>query len=335
MRRFCVVVLSAVVLAGCSSGSGGGPGPLSGGTALSRALGTVSDNPTTRAYVEFSTPAAAYKQSGGKLDNVYGEWGLMGAADLANYAQILPGTLGVDLNTAQTAVTAGNPPASTIALTGLSTDGLAAKLTDLGATKDPDGTYRFAADHQIPQQAMSSTDGKLQFLLAMNVVRIDGERVLAGRAAGDLANVSGSGRSLADNGDYSAVASCLGDPFAAVLTDTIPGSRRQTPEQQAGAPQPTAGVKALGIGVSGTEERICVRTDSDADAQQTADTVKQQLTTGSSQATLEKWSELIPGATVNPEGSVVRISYPAKASGYSAIKGLIQGDLPGLYGKAD
>ena len=315
---------AAVLLAGCSSSSSKSSAPP---TSLRGALEHISANDNTRAWVEYGRPKALLAANGGSSAKTpYGGASGYGESDLANYAQLLPPLVGFDPTTADVAVSAGQPPTRAGWLVGGVDASLVEQaLTKLGAKKDG-ATLRLAPDYQMDLNGPLSK--QLQGPMAiLNVVSVDGTSLRYGASSASLDLVgTSSGSTLGSDQTVTAVASCLGDPLAAVLTD-----------QPAGPSGPN---REIGIGVTGTSttdatEELCVATGSGDEATAMKTRLQTALTSGKSQRQNEKWSNLLTNAGVDLQpGNVVRLTaHPAPDGPATTLfQALVTKDLTSLVG---
>jgi hypothetical protein len=322
--RSLVAVTATALLVGCSSSSHHGSGSPS---SLRGALDQIVANDNTRAWVEYGRPTALLAANGGSATHTpYGGAAGFGESDLADYARLLPPLVGFDPTKADVAVSVGQPPTHAGWLVGgVDAGQVEQALTKLGAKKDG-AALRLAPDNQLDLDSPLSQ--KLQAPIAiLNLVAANGSslRYGSGTAALDLVRAS-KGTTLGRDKTVVAVAECLGDPLAAVLTDRPAGSSGPTRE--------------IGIGVTGTSatdavEELCVATDSSGAAKAMKTRLQTALTSGRSLAHNEQWSQLLPGAAVNVRpGDVVRLTaHPTQDdSAATLFQALTTQDLTTLIG---
>jgi hypothetical protein len=123
-----------------------------------------------------------------------------------------------------------------------------------------------------------------------------------------------------------------------VLTDQPAGpSGSSGPAGSSGSAGPR---REVGLGVTGTSatdaaEELCIATGSGDEATAMKTRLQTALTSGRSQRQNEKWSELLPGASVDVQsGSVVRLTaHPAPDSPATTLfQALVNKDLSSLIG---
>lgn len=319
-----VGVVAAVLLAGCSSNSNKNSAPAS---SLRGALEQISANDNTRGWVEYGRPKALLAANGGSpSSSPYGGAFGYGLSDLATSYKLLTPLVGFDPTTADLAVSVGRPPNHAGWLAGgVDASKVEQALTKLGAKKDGT-TLRLAPDNQI------NLDGPLSKQLQapmpiLNLVSTSGSSLRYGPSSASLDLVgTGKGSTLGSDKTVNAVAACLGDPLAAVLTD-----------QPSGESGPR---RELGIGVTGTStadatEELCIATGSSGDADAMKTQLQTALTSGKSERQNEKWSDLLTGASVEVlSGNVVRATaHPAEGrSANTLFQALTNKDLTTLIG---
>jgi hypothetical protein len=319
-----VGVAAAVLLVGCSNSAHKNSVPP---TSLRGALEHITANDNTRAWVEYGRPKALLAANGGSpAKSPYAGASGYGESDLANYAKLLPPLVGFDPTTADVAVSAGQPPTHAGWLIGgVDASQVEQALTKLGAKKDG-ATLRLAPDDQTDLNGPLSKQlqGRMTIL---NVVSADGTSLRYGTSSASLDLVgTGSGSTLGSDTTVVAVADCLGDPLAAVLTD-----------QPAG---PSGSHREIGIGVTGTSasdatEQLCVATGSRDEATAMRTRLQTALTSGKSQRQNEKWSDLLTNASVDLQpGNVVRLTaHPAPDGPATTLfQALVNKDLDSLIG---
>lgn len=319
-----VGVAAVILLAGCSSSSHNSSAPP---TSLRNALEHISANDNTRAWVEYGRPKALIAANGGSLVRVpYGGVSDYGESDLANHAKLLPPLVGFDPTTADVAVSAGQPPTRAGWLVGgLDAGQVEQALTKLGAKKDG-ATLRLAPDNQLDLNSPLSKQLQAPMTI-LNVVSADGTSLRYGTSSASLDLVgTGSGSTLGSDQTVTAVASCLGNPLAAVLTDQPSG--------------PSGPRREIGLGVTGTSttdatEELCVATGSGDEATALKTRLQTALASGTSQRQNERWSELLPAASVDVQpGNVVRLTaHPSPDSPATTLfQARVNKDLSSLIG---
>lgn len=315
-------VAVAVVLAGCSSSSNqhGSTSPLH------EVLDHVAANDNTRAWVEYGRPKAALAANGGSLSRApYGGLIGYGASSLATYSKLLPPVVGFDPTKADAAVLVGQPPTHAGWLIGLDTGQVEPALTKLGAEKEG-SALRLAPDNQFDLDGPLSQKLKVPLTL-LNLVSPNGTSLRYGSstAALDLIGTS-KGDTLGADKTVAAVADCLGNPLAAVLTDQPGGKSGQKRE---------VGIAVTGTSGTDATEQLCVAAGSNDDAQALKSRLQEQLTSGQSQQTRQPWSELLTGASIEVlAGNIVRATaHPAQDSPATVLfRALTNHDLATLIG---
>ena len=332
-KWIAVGLVGVALLAGCSSSTSGtedhssSAQPAGPPGSLAGALAHVAADDNTRAWVEYGRPKAILAVNGGSAaTGTYGGVSGYGFSDLATYAKLLPPLTGFDATTADEALTAGQPPAHAGWLTGgVDATKVEQALTKLGAKKDG-AMLRLGADNELNLD--SALSKALQGPMAMlNVVSTSGNslRYGTGGAAVDLVGEP-KGATLDTDATVKAVAACLGDPLAAVLTDQPSG--------------PSGPRRELGLAVTGTSsgdatEELCIATGSAGDAAAMKTRLQDGLESGKSQRSNEPWSQQLTGASVEiRDGNVVRAtahSVAGRPAG-TLLRALQTKDLGSLIG---
>jgi hypothetical protein len=318
------VGVAAALLVGCSSSSHKSSAPPN---SLRGTLEHVTANDNTRAWVEYGRPKALLAANGGSAGAVpYGDASRYGQADLADFAKLLPPLVGFDPSTADVAVSAGQAPArGGWLIGGVDAGQVEQALTKLGAKKDG-ATLRLAPDNEIDLNSPLTKQLQIPMTI-LNVVSTGGASLRYGTSSASLDLVgTSSGTTLGSDQTVAAVASCLGDPLAAVLTD-----------QPAGQSGPR---REIGIGVTGTSasdatEQLCVATGSGDEATAMKTRLQAALASGTSQRQNERWSELLPAASVDVQpGNVVRLTaHPSPDSPATTLfQARVNKDLSSLIG---
>jgi hypothetical protein len=291
-----VTVVLACALAGCSGGSGqGGSGQGgSGGTGLDAALANVASTPVTRAQVAYDDTAALVKLSGvttnpgtGKGFAVVLGWG---ASSLVELAVPLPGDTGINVLKEDYAISAGNPPQTvTLLHGGQSASLVTSRLGKLGWKQDNGVLVG-------PPGLGGGSAATAQYALQMHEVRADGSDVRLGQSgvsSGQLG--SPSGPTLASDPLISALAGCLGDVVAAQVQAA----------GQLGGRNPAAvavGVRRPASDTATPHAVVCVAWSSQAGATQYTADARKALSSGTSFATKQPYSDLLSHASVTSIG---------------------------------
>lgn len=321
-----LVVLAAVaLLVSCSSSSHHDSGPP---TSLRGALDKIAANDNTRGWVEYGRPKAMLAANGGSPSHVpYGGVFGYGLSDLASTYQLLAPLIGFDPTRADAAVAVGQPPnRAGWLIGGMDAGQIEQALGKLGAKKDG-SALRLAPDNQINLNGPLSQKVQVPTTF-LNVVAPNGDSVRYGPSSAALDLVATTdGDTLGSDKTVQAVASCLGDPLAAVLTDQPTG---------------TSGAhREIGLGVTGTStsdatEELCVATGSSNDAAAMRALLQTALTSGKSLARNEPWSQLLTGPSVElRSGNVVRATaHPAQGTSAATLfQALLNKDLTTLIGR--
>lgn len=272
-----IIVTAGLVLTGCSDD------PAEDG--LLGALGRVRATAETRVAVEFGQPAAVQAL----LDKDKARYQTLqgyGYSTIARYGVIVEDVLGLDFDGFDGAIFVGEPPKQAAVLWGeYDVSAVDGKLRDLGIDSEAGlggSRWRSGDDYEFNvtggpfPETMAA--GQQQF---NNIVTRDGSFAYAPAEEGvDWVTEPGD-TTLADDDVLAPLATCLGDVIAAQLTAT--------------------GL-AVGVREDGTEV-ICL----DGDRAQVSDALKGDLP-----STREPWEEVLPGAEVSEDGSLVRVTAPAR-----------------------
>jgi hypothetical protein len=297
--------VAALVLAGCSSGGSGGGGGASGGrfggpsvggglpTSISAALAGVPSAGWDGTYLEFGDVTQVVALNGGSLGAgpVEAYVGL-GESSIAGFEEEAGSVLGFDPLKATAAVTVGQPPSQATVLYGTyDAASIGRKLTASGFKQKgaaAGGTlWAYGPDNQVN---VNNPTGDAQ----MNDLNVATSRIAYGGSSVNVDRlVAPTGPTLASNAQLSALASCLGDASAAVITTF--------------APSPGSTLYGIGlVGSSGKDasEEICVSAKDSATASAIGANWTKQLETGRSQRLDQPWSKLL----IDPQASVVSSS---------------------------
>lgn len=263
-RRLVPSLLAAVCLlpAACSS-SGSGGGAASG---LSAAMDSVSGSGPAAEYFEYGDLAAlrklgvlhpdATQGTGPLFDPRWSQVAGVGASDLAAYSAVLPKVIDLNVLTADSAVTIGNPPDRATRLDG-STDAKAvsAKLTALGAKARDFGStagLSFGPDNAINTSSKLGANPSYGSLaITLNQIAVTNGTFATSRNAATLEKALAPGdRSLLDTPHFADLADCLGDVVAAIVV-------------AAGEPDTNSALVAVGVrtpasGDAAVDDVLCV-----------------------------------------------------------------------------
>jgi hypothetical protein len=296
---------AVLALAGCSSsGSDGGDGGSNGGrlggpspaggapTTVSAALAATPGTSWDGAYVEFGAVSHVIALNGSTGSGPLLAYLGMGESPLAESGDQSADVLGFDPFKATAAVTVGQlPKQATVVYGSFDASAVGKKLAAAGFKQKGSaagGTvWGLAADNQAD---VDNPTGNPQ----LNDLLVTASRIVLGPSTADVEALAATGgTTLASNAKLSALASCLGDAYAGVIS---PAS-------------PSIGSAPVGIGVTGdsgqdASEEVCVSAEDSATAKAIGAHWTQQITSGHSQQQDEPWSKLL----VDPQASVVSSS---------------------------
>lgn len=173
--RVLIPVLLVGWLVGCSGGGAGDHGATST-TVLGKALGHVENTAGARQYVEFGRPADSAQAHGGAFaEGAYRQVVGQGLGQLGLVSGIVRDKLGFDPQSADYAITVGQPPSTGGLISGVSLGGIGRKVDALGG-KQVDGargtTYRFRPDRNVSDDKLGHAI--LGVSTELNVVQTDG-----------------------------------------------------------------------------------------------------------------------------------------------------------------
>jgi hypothetical protein len=280
------VVVVAGTLGGCSGGSAQGG---SGGTGLDTALANVADTAVTRAQISYDDTAGLVRLSGANPGTTKGFAVLRGwgASSLMDLSAQLSGDTGISVFTEDYAISAGNPPRTvTLLHGGQSASLVTSRLGKLGWKQD---NGALAGPPPIGGDGSEVTG---LYALQMHVVRADGSDVRLGQSGTSTDQLgSPSGSNLASNPLIGALAGCLGDVVAAQF--------------QAGGDLGGRSPAAVAIGVRRPASNtatphavVCVAWSGKAAATQYTADARKALSSGTSLATEQPYSDLLSHASV-------------------------------------
>jgi hypothetical protein len=266
LGRIAVLISSSAILAmaGCGGDDGGG-----GGGRLADALSSVSAGPAAGQAFLWSD-VAAVREAGGFPDRMSDlevgpaqrRWLIplgTGAGRLMNVGVPAAEDLGIDVLSADQAITIGNPPQTAVRLDGVDAqaahDGLVAHA---GARPARLGDHDVLTRGQEGEVDPADPLGAALIGIGNRMVAADETVALSGSDASLEAVLGDGGDTLADEPGYGAAADCLGDVLSAEIY----------PGRQAGAD-----VDLVAIGVRGgdapTEVLCAVGDDGQAGALRT------------------------------------------------------------------
>lgn len=291
-----IILATGLVLAGCSDDTSEQDGLLD-------ALGTVRATAETKRSVEYGQPAAVralVDQDKARYQTLQG----FGYSRLAMYSVIVEDDLALDLDGFDEAISVGEPPTQATVLRGeYDVDAVNGKLRDLGVDDEVslEGTrWHSGDDYEMDFEgpfAEMAPPAQLN-----NIATAKGSFAFAPAEEGIQWVTQESDATLADDNVLVPMAKCLGDVIAAQL-------------QAAG--------QAVGVREDGTEV-ICLTSDQAA----VSDALK-----GDVPSTREPWDELLPGAEVDEDNGLARVTVPAAEKGRPVgrvLRLMLSGDLDGL-----
>ena len=277
------------------------------GVGLRGALDAVRDDESTRGWFEYGDLSAVRAAGGTDVNGPYSALAGIGYPDLATMQGQLPDALGIDPVKAREAWVAGRAPTKGgVLVGGFDEDTVTGRLGELGgkAEAGDKDVYRLR-----PDNGLSFDDALARKLpLALDhfdVVRVSGSQVGYGANA-RMADLSRGGSALGDDKGVRALADCLDEPLAAVLTDRAGGGER-------------ANGPAIAVGVRGAKgkpatEVLCVATASEAAAKTEADRLRVLFSgtgtgAGATTASGVPWSTLLADVRVEVvDGDVVEVT---------------------------
>lgn len=273
------------------------------GTALATAMDEVSGSGPASTYFEFGDIAGLRALGVNPTSQsaslaVISDWG---ASALSGSLEQLPGVIGVNFPSVDTAITVGEPPNVAFRFDGkIDAATVRAKLTKLGAkprTFDSVSGLSFGADNSINYQGPIVTQLQLQSQLDQLVVTPHG--IAGSPNVASLARVLGTGPSLLHTGDDAQLATCLGDAIAAtVLTNH---ADRVASGYGLAVERPTSGDDPL-------QEVLCIRPRPGKQAAVHA-TLAQRLALSAHDPPYQvSMSQIIADSTVTDVGHFVRVT---------------------------
>ena len=316
MRRSSAAVVVVLALAGCTSTITGSPTPGPAGSALATALSRVPAAALGDGYFEFGDSARLQQLAG--TDPAMWKFQVnTGASSLSNYATYTVDTIGVDLSSATSALTVGQPPSSMIVITGgQDRSRIVAAATRSGWTAG-----------EVLSRDLDLSQGSAAIAgITLDAPRIRpiGADVVLGQAGADPAGVAAAGTAARTPADQvpgaKAATGCLGDVPTALGTGIT------------SADASTWTVVGAGAGGPGTASSvICLGASDTAAADALADTVRSAVQTGRSERSGQPWRELLPSAKVDVlpgSPAAVRITASTKTAG-QVFSMLAAQDVPG------
>ena len=296
VRSVFGVVLVGVLVAGCGGeGSTRPADPVVPG--LLGMLAAVRGSADTRVAVEYGAPARV-RELGERFRMLQG----YGYGTIASSARLIDDAIGVDLAGFDQGIVVGQPPRWGALLLGdYDLGAVNSRLRGRGVEqveRDGGSVWTSGEDFEI-----NLADGAFAGVVPTNefntVRTADGSFAFAPSAAGVEAVTSAGDTSLADDDQVSGIARCLGDVVAARIEGV------------------GAGVREDGA------EVLCL----DADLR-----AVEEMLRGDVPSTGEAWDELLPGASVEEDGGLVRVTAPGRESEPvgRVLRAMMTGDLRGF-----
>jgi hypothetical protein len=317
MKRSGVLLVVALLLAGCTSTVSGSPTPPAAGSALAAALSRIPASTLgSDGYFEFGD-SARLRQLAGTDAAIWKFQQNAGASGLSTYAAYTAETIGVDLSAASSALTVNQPPRTMVVLAG----GQDRSKITAAATKSGWTGGEVLSRKLDISKGSSAVVG---ISLVAPKIRPVGSDVVLARTGADPTEVAASGTVAASSADQlpgmKAAILCLGDvPTAsgADLTSTAAGEWTAV---------------GAGGGTGGTASSvICLGATDAAAANSLAATVRSALETGRSKRSRQPWSQLLKSATVDVlpgAPTMVRISAGTATAGLG-LQLMEARDVPG------
>jgi hypothetical protein len=276
LKRVAIIAAVGLVLAGCSDDPAEEDGLLG-------ALGRVRATAETRVAVEYGEPAAV-RALMAKDEDRYQTLRGYGYGSIAMYSVTVEDTLGLDLDGFDGAIHVGEPPKRATVLWGeydvAAVDGKLRGMDVDGKEGFGETRWNSGADHEIDlaDGPFAGVVGPAQF----NNIRTAARSFAFAPAAAAIDWVTAPGdETLAGDDVLAPLARCLGDVVAAHLMATG---------------------EAVGVREDGTEV-ICL----DADKADVSDALE-----GEVPSTREPWDRMLPGAEVDQDGALARVTVPAR-----------------------
>lgn len=241
---------------------------------LSRELAQVAATPGTRSHAVFGQAHRIVQANGLSLapSGPAAPLIALGWINLNASTIELSRTIGFQPELSDTALTAGDGANLAARLTGkFDADGIGVRLSALGGRLDH-GTWRMRPDGEAD---ITDPIGRKFPALTnqINLIHVTKNEVAYGPSAASIATMRATSRTLADDPAIRAVAACMDDPLAALLTDE--GFKRDS----------RPGGYTLGMGVRGRvggpdSEVLCRSARTPAEANRLAASYRRILTTG-------------------------------------------------------
>ena len=287
MKGIRVVLVVGLLLSGCTSTITGSPtpAPAAARSALAAALSRVPAAALgDDGYFEFGD-SARLRQLASADAQLWRFQGHAGAGPLSNYAAFTVEAIGVDLSTAASVLTVGQPPRSLIVITG----GQDRSRITTAATKSGwTGAGVLSRDLDLSK----GSNAVVGISLAAPKIRPIGSDVVLSQPDGDPVTVAEAAATAASPADrvpaLAATINCLGDVPSAQgfgLASADPSDWTAT---------------GAGAGTATTASSvICLGAADPAAAGTLADKVRAALATGKSKRSLQPWKTLLQSAKVD------------------------------------
>ncbi|HVV19630.1 MAG TPA: hypothetical protein VHF06_09360 [Pseudonocardiaceae bacterium] len=314
-----VLVLS---LAACDSSPVTGPdGSVRAPTALVLALSRVADDAGARTEIYYDDTSALVRLAGTRVTaQGFGMLRGTGAGQLQEISQVITDQPGIRLDKADFTILAGSPPREVGLVAGGQQDAtITGNLTKAG--------WRQKGNTLVgPSPTSAGGDPNVMPLLALSMakVRADGADLVYGESDADLDLIGGSGPTLATDPLIGAVANCLGDVVAAEIMAPYPGNHQVT-VLATGVPRPKSNTDT-------PHAVVCTGWSSADAAGKYATLARQQLTTGTSVVTDEKYDTLLHNPSVTTVGGAAHlVRWEVETSQAERLFQMIENsDVPGL-----
>jgi hypothetical protein len=288
-------------------------------------LARVSDTASNRDIIYYDNTAALVGLAGSSLaaeSTGYGQLRGMGAANLVSFTSTMQSDTGINLFAENYAISAGRNPSVFVTLIagGQNASLVTGRMIKLGWKKDADGTLAAPS----PQAARGYG---AEYTLNMVKVEAENSDVLVGGSGANLSQIgSPSGPTLAGDPVISALAGCLGNVVAAAMYSGQGASITAAPTEVAvGIGQPASATAT-------PHAVVCVSWPSRAAADTYASNVRKALSTGLSPEYNERFSAILPHATVTSVGGDAHVvEWQADPSNVETVFNMLNSDgLPAL-----
>lgn len=287
-------------------------------------MARVSDTANNRETIYYDNTAELVSLVGNSLSaetKGYGQLRGMGAFSILSFMATLSSDTGVNVFGESYAISAGNEPSTvTLIAGGQDASLVTGRLIKLGWKKGADGTLTG------PSPATAPGDGAVY---AFNMVKVQAANsdVMFGGSGGNLSQIgSPSGPTLAGDPGISALAGCLGNVVAATIYSGTAASITAAPTEVA------VGISQPASAAATPHAVVCVSWPSQAAADKYASNARKALSTGLSPASDERFSALLPHATVTSVGGSAQVvEWQADPSNVETVFNMLNSDsLPAL-----